>query len=134
MRVCATGERMKWSHRASSRHRAWHDVNMTKYEKPMMAFAAAFATAMAAIGWYTLIKSGWNWMVLILVLVATALVAGSWWAFSSRLLNAVAGCMLGVAFLTPTEFGYIPMIVGFVVFALLVSLRLFNELDQGGTR
>ncbi|MDP9801596.1 putative membrane protein [Arcanobacterium wilhelmae] len=107
---------------------------MKKYEKPMMALALAFSTVMVLIGWYTLVKSDWNWMVSILVLVSTALAAGAAWAFSSRFLHGVAGCMLGVAFLTPTEFGLVPMIVGFVLFALLVSLRLFNELENGGQR
>ncbi|MFY9263540.1 MAG: hypothetical protein GX483_08340 [Actinomycetaceae bacterium] len=98
---------------------------MERFEQPLMKINLAFALIMAALGWYGLYVMKFDGSVLTAVVIGTIAVVVAvvgWYRDSVYMLG---GGTLGTALLMPTTLGMIPMILGFILFMLLISLRFF---------
>lgn len=90
-----------------------------------------FAVAMAIIGWISIAQTGWEPVAIIAGVFGTVFLGLAIYGWQRRSLYLLAGGVLGTGIAFPTTFGIVPMIIGFVIFALLISLRMFNDLDLG---
>lgn len=100
---------------------------MQRYERPLMAIALVFCLMMFIVGWYTAWRVNFDSAVVIAAVLGTAASAFGYYGWSRGSLYFVAGAALGTGLLFPTVWGYVPMIAGFVLFILLISLRMFND-------
>lgn len=91
-----------------------------------MTVALVFSILMFVLGWYTIFHVGLEGPAIGIGLFGTAAVACAIWGFRRDSLYFVAGGALGAGLLFPTALGIVPMIIGFIIFALLISLRLFT--------
>ncbi|VEI14007.1 hypothetical protein [Trueperella bialowiezensis] len=100
---------------------------MHKYERPLLIVAIIFMIAMAVIGWYTVVRVKFEPAVVTAAVIGSVATGGGIYGMSRDSAYFVAGGALGAGLLFPTTFGYIPMIIGFVLFILIVSLRMFTS-------
>lgn len=103
---------------------------MQKYEAPMMLLGSLFAIVMAVLGWRSALLTHWDPAVVVICMVASCgvLLMGIGWRKGAMMW--VAAAVLCCAVLCPTPWGLIPMIIGFVIFMMILGLRLFEMLDE----
>ncbi len=92
-----------------------------------MIASLVFMVAMLLVGWYTVFRVNFDSAVVIASVIGTAAVALGFYGWSRYSLYFVAGGSLGAGLLFPSIFGIAPMFIGFVLFILLVSLRMFTD-------
>lgn len=118
--------------RATRRAGVWQSGDVEKIERPLMGVALVFAVVMTVVGWYTAIRVGGEPAVVIPAILGMLAVVGGIWGWLREAPYWVAGGALGTGVLFPTVAGTIPMIIGFVLFILLVTLKIFNStMDDG---
>ncbi|WP_216430246.1 hypothetical protein [Arcanobacterium phocae] len=97
---------------------------MRAFERPMMIVSLVFIGVMAVLGWYTIIAAHGNTTGLLIGALASIMVGVGAWGWRRESTNLCATAALGAGLLFPTPFGLIPMIFGFILFTLIVSLDL----------
>ncbi|MFP7696604.1 hypothetical protein [Trueperella sp. LYQ143] len=107
---------------------------MQHYENLMGKLGSVFMVAMAVIGWVTLVRVGFPLAILILVLCGSAMVLCGLWGMYRQSPFMVAAGTLGAGILFPTVWGIVPMIVGFILFILMVSLTLLRSMTDDPPR
>ncbi|MDP9805710.1 4-amino-4-deoxy-L-arabinose transferase-like glycosyltransferase [Trueperella bonasi] len=107
--------------------RLWQSGHVQRYERPLMVIALVFSLVMLVIGWYTAWRVNFDSAVVIAAALGSAASAFGLYGWNRGSLYFVAGAALGAGLLFPTVWGYMPMITGFVLFILLISLRMFND-------
>lgn len=106
----------------------WQSVAVDKFERPLMTVALGFMGVMALVGWYTVFRVGFDPAVLISAIIGSAAVGFGLFGWIRGSAYYVAGGALGAGLLFPTVLGYAPMVLGFILFVLLISLRMFNQI------
>lgn len=91
----------------------------------MMTLAVVFAVIMAIIGWYSIVRVGAQGPALAIGVFGSAATALALWGWVRDSLYLVAAGALGAGLLFPTTYGLVPIVAGFILFFLLISLRLF---------
>lgn len=109
----------------------WQSGVVQRFERPLMNVALVFMVVMLIAGWYTVFRVNFDSAVVIAAGIGTAAVAFGVYGWTRDALYFVAGGALGAGLLFPTVLGIAPMIIGFVLFILLVSLRMFNDTFEG---
>lgn len=98
---------------------------MNRYSRPMMFAGLLFTIIMMVLGWITIARVGWDMFAIILgVLGLGAVALTAWSVHQDKLMSAATGTLAAGLFF-PTAWGAIPMIIGFVLFILMISLQLF---------
>ena len=100
---------------------------MDKYVRPLGGIALVFMAAMATMGWYIAISHGAIAPLLAPLVLGTVAVAIGVWGFSQSSPLAIGVGALAAGILFPTPLGIVPMVVGFVIFILLSSLKLVGQ-------
>lgn len=103
---------------------------MDKLEAPLTKIAAAFAVVMAGLGIYAAFKMDGDPKVIFAVVLGLIMTVIALVGVKKDSPYMVAGGALGAGMLFPTTLGIWPMIAGFVIFTLVVTLRLFNSLSE----
>ncbi|QCX46910.1 hypothetical protein EBF03_05470 [Arcanobacterium haemolyticum] len=98
---------------------------MRVFERPVMLVALLFTCVMAVVGWYSIVVGAGSTTGFIIGSIASLMVFLGVWGWRRESLNVCATAALGAGILFPTPFGLIPMICGFIIFTLIVSLDLF---------
>lgn len=103
---------------------------MQKYEAPMMVLGSLFAIVMAVLGWRSALLTHWDPAVVVICAIASCgvLLVGIGWHRSAMMW--VASGALCCAVLFPTPWGLVPMVIGFVIFMMILGLRLFEMIDE----
>lgn len=103
---------------------------MQKYEVPMILLGSIFVIVMAVLGWRSAWLTHWDPAVVLICTVASCcvLLMGIGWYKGAMMW--VATSVLCCAVLFPTPWGLIPMAIGFVIFMMILGLRLFEMLDE----
>lgn len=103
----------------------WQSGYVTKYLKLLMGLCLAFSVIMFVLGMVTLIKVGVEPASVGIAIFGVLAVALTWFgARTERYLLGAAGA-LATGLIIPTTWGIAPMIIGFILFILVVSLQLF---------
>lgn len=105
---------------------------MEKFYTALFAVIGVFALFMLGAGWYTAWRGQFAPPLVISCVLGTIGVALAAYGIYQQRTYLVAGTALTVGLIFPTIFGIVPMIIGFVLFVLLVSLDFFLN-TSGGT-
>lgn len=96
-----------------------------------MITALVFMAVMLIAGWYTAFRVDFDSVVVIASVIGSAAVGFGVYGWIRDSIYFVAGGALGAGLLFPTTLGLAPMIIGFVLFILLISLRMYNDTFEG---
>lgn len=98
---------------------------MNRYERPLMIVGFLFSIVMMVLGWITIARVNWDSFAVILgVLGVGAVLLTLWSVRNGKIMSAATGTLAAGLFF-PTVWGAVPMIIGFVLFILMISLQLF---------
>ena len=103
---------------------------MQKFESPMMFLGSAFVVIMAVLGWRSAALTGWDPAVVTICVAASLGVVAAGVGWCKGAMMWVASGVLCCAVLFPTPWGLTPMISGFVLFMLILGLRLFEMIEE----
>ncbi|MDO5026057.1 MAG: hypothetical protein Q4E03_06035 [Trueperella sp.] len=106
---------------------------MEKFYPMLFALVGGFTLFMLGVGWYTAWRAGFAPAIVVACVLGTMGAAFAAYGIYHRRTYLVAGSALAVGLIFPTIFGIAPMIAGFVLFVLLVSLEFFIT-TSGGTK
>lgn len=95
----------------------------------MMLVGTGFALIMAILGWYVTWRLGFDPAAVTMCVIASAFLVTALIGWIRGHLLVVAGGEIGCAILFPTGFGLVMMIVGFVLFILMIGLRLAEMIE-----
>lgn len=97
-----------------------------------MLVCVVFAVIMAVVGWWTIARANFDSVAVISGVAASAATILAIWAWRRGSAYLVAGGTLGAGLLFPTTAGIVPMIIAFVLFMLVVTLKLFMTTFEDG--
>ncbi len=103
----------------------WQSGGVEKIERPLMGVALVFCAIMLVIGWVSVGMAGWTSGFIVTAVLGTVAVGAGLWGWREDSAYWVGTGALGAGLLFPTVAGIVPMILGFIIFILLISLRLF---------
>ncbi len=90
-----------------------------------MGVALVFCVVMLVIGWASVAMAGFAAGLIATAVLGTLAVGAGVWGWRQDSAYWVGAGALGAGLLLPTVAGIVPMIVGFIIFILLITLRLF---------
>ncbi|MFC5370334.1 hypothetical protein [Arcanobacterium bovis] len=98
---------------------------MKKYLVPLLGVCVAFSAIMLVLGVITVVRAGLEpASVGVSIMGLAAFGVTLFGARTGRPMLCAAGA-LAMGLVVPTSFGIIPMIAGFIIFVLVISLQLY---------